>query len=67
MIDKELLDKINNGDGITDEELDQALRFFRAIEPSLKILGPHFHHAWYDVFMTLNRLEEFKNARCRTY
>lgn len=62
-MDKVLLKKINDGDGITDEELDTALEFFSDLEPKLKLMGAHFHHAWFDVFMTLQRLEGFKRAR----
>lgn len=63
MMDKELLEKIRVGDGITDDELDRALVFFRHLEASLKLMGTVFHHAWFDVFSTLNRLEGFKSAR----
>lgn len=59
----EILKKITDGDGVTDEELDTAIAFFTPLEASLKLLGPHFHHAWYDVFCTVTRLAGFKQAR----
>lgn len=59
----ELLKKINDGDGLSDEELATAITFYTQLEESLKLLGPTFYHAWYDVFFTLSMLMGFDKAR----
>jgi len=66
-ITPEVLKRVVNGDGLTDDDLDNAIEFFTVTESSLKLLGPTFHHAWYDVFCTLTRLTGFKSARDNRY
>jgi len=60
---KEIIDKINIGDALSDSELDRALTFYASLENDLKLLGNHFHHAWFDVFQTFERLKSYKRAR----
>jgi len=58
-----LIEKIKMGDHITDKELNTAIVFFREVTWGLKALGETFHHAWLDTFMTLQRLEGYRDAR----
>jgi hypothetical protein len=60
---KELLAKIENGDGLTDEELETALGFYTDLEGKLRLLGPKFHLAWVEVLRTQQALASFKFHR----
>ena len=58
-----LIDKIATGIDISDSELQEALAFYRQMEEGLRVLGAHFHLAWYEVIRRLQTLEEFQVAR----
>jgi hypothetical protein len=62
LLDK-LIKKIDVGDGLTDDELAEALNFFSEVEWRLRLLGPHYHFAWRDAYFKLQRFEEFYVAR----
>lgn len=59
IIDYELLQKINNGDGLTDEELNTAIKFFVGLHESLGCLGKEFYLATREVHRTLNVLQSY--------
>lgn len=59
----ELLKKIDQGDGLTDNDLTEAITFFSDVEWRLRLLGPHYHFAWKDAYFKLQRFEEFHAAR----
>lgn len=58
-----LVDKIYEGDGFTDAELDKAIELFTDLEWRLGLLGARFHHAWLDVYQHLVCFEGFKASR----
>ena len=60
---KEILHKIEVGDGLTDEELDISVEFFTDLEEKLDLMGAKYYLAWKPVFYLKIRLQEFKNAR----
>ena len=62
---KELLKKIENGDGITDQELVCAIDWFYDLEQKLKMLGERFRLAWLPIFATTARLNGFKEERIK--
>lgn len=62
-IDKSIIEKINHGDGLTDEELRDAVRFYKNLEESLLCLGKEFSLARIPVTHTLQALESFQYAR----
>jgi len=62
-----VLKKIGKGDGLTDEELELAIDFYKEAEWRLKLLGPHFHLAWREVYFRLTAFEEFKLNRQRNH
>lgn len=62
MIDKEILKSVRLG-VMTDTELDIALKHYRDLEKMLKPHGERYHLVWWDVFSTLNVLEDFKRMR----
>lgn len=64
---EELIKKYKNGNGVTDAELDQLIEFFTTLEKSLQLMGPHFHHAWKEVFFDLRDCKGYKQARERNY
>jgi hypothetical protein len=62
---KKIIKKIKHGDGLSDQELDQALEFFKDMETGLDLLGPTFHHAWKECYNIEIMLKGFKEARDR--
>jgi hypothetical protein len=64
---EELIKKYKIGDGVTDSELDQLIEFFTTLEKSLQLMGPHFHHAWKEVFWDSKNCNSYKQARERNY
>ena len=67
MLDNEMMklivEKIRVGDGITDEELDEAITLYVRLTCDLEILGPHFHLVLVSVHNTLARLTDYKKSR----
>ena len=60
----ESLKKLENGDGINDFELDLLLSYFTDLEKLIYTLNdPAFHHAWYFIYLKLERLQYYKKAR----
>lgn len=62
---KTLITKINIGDGLTKQDLQCALEFYKDAAETLRLLGPSFKLAWQDVLRTLDRLQYFDAARKR--
>lgn len=63
MTTKTMVQKFNDGDALTDDELDQLIYLYTSLEFGLKLLGPRFHLAWKEVMHNLERLNSFKEAR----
>lgn len=64
-LSKNIVAKINVGDGLTDEELRSAIKFYSNLEESLLCLGKEFNLARAPVSHTLYSLESFWAARKR--
>lgn len=64
-MNRELIYTISIGDGLTKQELNVALIFYKDLSDKLDIMGPEFKHAWREVNSTLSRLEGFQRARDR--
>jgi hypothetical protein len=62
---KEIIRKISVGDGLTDAELDTALKFYQGLARDLSILGPYFHFPWVECQRTTDALEGFRRSRER--
>lgn len=62
-IKQEILDKIHIGDGLSNSELDLALKFYRELVESLECLGKEFKLAWREAFRILMDLESFQYHR----
>ena len=58
---KEIATKIENGDPLTDEELNIAIGFYKQLEESLHIIGEKF--MIFSIITTLKSLEGFKYWR----
>jgi len=65
-MDKEILRKIEVGDGLTDAELTEAIVFFTQMEAGLSLLGPRFHFQWVYCAHTLDALRGFQRSRERS-
>ena len=63
MTTKTMVQKFNDGDALSDDELDQLIYLYTSLEFGLKLLGTHFHLAWKEVMHNLERLNSFKEAR----
>jgi len=62
---REIIERINIGDGITNPELDAALTFYKDLSDKLRLLGPEFKLMRNEIYATLERLKGFKAARER--
>ncbi len=62
---REVVQKIENGDALTDMELLDAHYFYSDLAEKLSILGPHFHHAWKDCYFRAKELEGYINERAK--
>lgn len=62
---EEILEKIAVGDGLSDEELEIAIRFYSRLEADLKLLGAEYRLAWRPVMFRLRELEGYKASRER--
>jgi len=60
---KEADEKFIQGDGISDEELQLLLEFYRPLAAKLKLLGPHFHLAWRECLSRTVTLIGFARSR----
>ena len=65
MITKETLEAVKIGI-LTDEQLDEAVKHYTALEANLRCHGEIYHLVWHNVFMTLHTLNGFKESRKRT-
>lgn len=65
VMNRDLVNRINIGDGLTKRDLECALSFYSMVANNLMLLGPEFKHAWKEVNSTLHRLEGFQRARDR--
>jgi len=61
----DIVNKIRQGDGLTDGELDVSIAFFEVLVQQLDDIGPHFHLAWVDCHRTLLSLQQSKSFRAR--
>lgn len=64
-MDPALLHKIQAGDPLSDEELDEGVSFFGRLEADLRLLGPHYHLAWQEVHRTWMMLRGYRLLRAR--
>ena len=64
-LDSKIVKKINNGDGLTNNELETALEFYREMAEGLDSLGPEFKLALKEVHWTMRTLESFQFFRER--
>jgi hypothetical protein len=55
----ETIGKIRDGDGLTNEELEEAIVWFSSLEESLTLLGPKFYLAKVEVIRILESLKQF--------
>ncbi len=62
-ITPEIIEKIEYGKPLSDEELAVAIKFYRQMEEGMKLLGKEFNHARRDVTGTLEILERSQQAR----
>ena len=62
-ISKEILEKIRSGDGLTDGELDLAIKFYGELLENLDCLGCEYRLFWSETRRTLDSLKSFKRAR----
>jgi hypothetical protein len=58
-----VLEKIAAGDGLTDNELKVALKFYKELSTGLELLGPPFFLAWREVYRVQNKLEGWQRSR----
>jgi len=63
---KNLYEKFCNGDPITDEQLDEGIRFFHMLTIKLSSLGPVFRLAQNESNRVLSRLQDYYDARNET-
>jgi hypothetical protein len=59
----EFVEKISRGDGLTDDELRNAIYFYRNLEHSLSVLGSRFYLARCEVNRILIQLESMQLHR----
>jgi len=64
-ITKELIQKVNDGDHITNIELTSLIVWYVDLERKLVLLEPQFHIARVPVSQMVNRLADYQSARRR--
>lgn len=64
-VSSELIEKFNQGDPISDDELNALIIFYTDLEQKLSLFGKEYHLVWKDVYMDLIRLNGYKDARKR--
>lgn len=62
MINKKTLDAVKVGI-LTNNQLDEAINHYKALEEHLKCHGEPYHLVWKDVYYELMRLEDYKKSR----
>lgn len=60
---KEIVQKVQIGDGLTNEELLIAIRFYNQLEDMLDIMGPVYTLAWREVRFRRVQLEQYGISR----
>ncbi len=65
LLTKEVIEKIQVGDSLTDLELNYAIKFYGDLTKMLWVLGPEFKHAWREVDRIHDALQYFAEARKR--
>ncbi len=60
---REIMKKIEVGDGLTDEELLTAIEHFNRLVKDLLVLGPQFHLAFAEVNRRLIQLTGYARYR----
>lgn len=60
---KEIIQKVRDGDKLSDRELDTAIKWYKSTAGLLEPFGERYHLVWKDVYMEQKRLEGFKEAR----
>lgn len=62
-MDKDIVRKIEIGDGLDDRELDAALELYTRLEADLDLLGEKFFLARVEITRTCEQLRRFKSWR----
>jgi hypothetical protein len=55
--------KVQKGDPLTDEEVDEGVKFFEDLDRRLIQLGPEFHLAWNEAARVARTLRSYQKAR----
>jgi hypothetical protein len=58
-----IIAKIQEGDRLTDDELNVALEFYSQMEKGLRLLGPHYHLPWAAVRRVHDELQSYRLSR----
>ena len=62
-----IYEKVTHGDPITDQEIDEGIKFFDDLNKKLMTLGPVFRLSSTEVNRVLTLLKDFKRARETAY
>ena len=62
---KDLIEKLREGEGLTDEELDRLIEYYSNLTTLLKEQGEIGRIYWYYFFIELDKLLSYKRARER--
>lgn len=62
-MDKTAIEKMNDGDPLTNDELDHLIFLFQTMDSGLRLLGPKYHIAWSPISSKLEELRSIKSAR----
>jgi len=62
-LNREILDKISSGIGLTDAELDDAINFYGDLIKKVFLLGSEYILFYQDLERTYNQLRQFKIIR----
>lgn len=58
-----IIAKIQDGDRLSDDELNVALEFYGQMEKGLRLLGPHYHLPWAAVRRVHDELQSYRQSR----
>ncbi len=65
-VTKDLLNRYDRGEELTDSDLDTLLIFYTRLERDLRLLGEKFYIAWREVFSRLHIVESMTYHRTMT-
>lgn len=60
---KELVNKFELGDHLTDNECKELLKFFTELSDSLELMGEGYRIAWYPIYLNKNKVRDYLYAR----